>query len=375
MLVAGAPVAAQAASSGFTTLYAFSGGYPYQEDELPRGDFLYGTTSGGGTNGAGTLYKLDIATGAEKVLYNFTGGTDGCTPTSPLTRYNGLYYGTTSECGPHGHGTVFSTDLKTGAVTTLYGFNLGANGDGGFPAGKLLAYGGYLWGITEYGGANYAGTLFKIDPVSGTETVVWSFGAGTDAAYPDNGVVEVDGILYGTTQSGGKNEGGTVYSFNPATGTEKVLHQFGAFGGPDGYYPASTLLVVGSDLYGTTQNGGANSQGTIFKVRKEDGKETVLYSFTGGTDGAFPYNALVPLKGEKATGQFYGLAVQGGTNYNGTIFMFDTTTNKLTPEYSFTGGTDGGFPFSGLTRGNGVFYGNTSSGGANGDGTAFSFTP
>jgi uncharacterized repeat protein (TIGR03803 family) len=375
LLVAGAPLAASAASSGVTTLYAFPAGNPYQEDELPHGKFLYGTTNVGGANGYGTLYKLDIATGAETTLYSFTGGTDGCNPQSPLTKYNGLYYGTTARCGANHHGTVFSTDLKSGAVKTLYSFNLGTNGDGGYPSGKLLAFGGYLWGITEFGGANYAGTLFKIDPTTGVETVAYSFGAGSDAGAPDDGVIEAGGILYGTTQGGGVNNGGTVYAYNPATGREKVLHSFGKFGGSDGYYPASTLLAVGGELYGTTQNGGAGSQGTIFKVQVKDGKETVLYSFTGDADGAFPFSSLTPLKGEKTSGKLYGLTVQGGTNYSGTIFMFDTTSNTLTPEYSFTNGTDGGFPYSGLTQANGVFYGNTSNGGANGGGTVFSFSP
>ncbi len=379
MLLAGTPLAAQAASPGLTTLYAFSGAkgaYPYQNDALPHGKFLYGTTSGGGANGDGVIYKLDIATGIGKDLYDFTGANDGCIPTSALTKYNGLLYGTTTRCGAHKHGTVFSFDTKTGAVNTLYAFNLGTNGDGGYPSGKLLAYGGFLWGVTQFGGANYAGILFEIDPATGAETVAYNFGTGSDASSPDDGVIEHGGILYGTTQDGGTNGGGTVYAFNPANGAETVLHSFGSFGGSDGYYPTGELLYSGGDLYGTTQNGGANSGGTIFKVKIATGAETVLYSFTGGADGSFPYNAMTPLKGGEPSGQFYGVATQGGGSKSlGTIFMFDSKTNTLTPEYSFTGGADGGLPFSALSSANGRLYGNTSAGGADNDGTVFSFVP
>jgi uncharacterized repeat protein (TIGR03803 family) len=375
VLVSGAPLGAQAAPPGVTTLYGFPAGTPFQEDELPRSGFLYGTTNTGGANGYGTLYKLDIATGAEETLYSFTGGTDGCNPQSSLVKYNGLYYGTTARCGAHGHGTVFSTDLKQSAVTTLYSFDLGVNGDGGYPAGRLLAFGGYLWGITQFGGANFSGTLFRIDPATGIETVAHSFGAGADAASPDDGVIEVGGVLFGATQNGGVNNGGTVYAYHPITGVEKVLHSFGSFGGKDGYYPASVLLAVGDELYGTTQNGGAHSQGTIFKVRLGDGEERVLHSFTGGADGAFPVSGLTPLKGGKASGTFYGLTVQGGASYDGTLFQFDSTTDTLTPDYSFTGGVDGAFPSSGLTQAGGVFYSNTSAAGAGNAGTVFSFVP
>jgi uncharacterized repeat protein (TIGR03803 family) len=379
MLMAGTPLAAQAASPGLTTLHAFSGAdgaYPYQNDALPHGKFLYGTTSGGGANSDGVIYKLNPATGAEKDVYDFTGANDGCIPTSALTPYNGLLYGTTTRCGANDHGTVFSFSPMTGELNTVYSFNLGVNGDGGYPSGKLLAYGGFLWGVTQFGGADYSGILFKIDPATGAETVAYTFGAGTDASSPDNGVIEHGGILYGTAQNGGTNNGGAVYAFNPATGAETVLHSFGSFGGSDGYYPTGELLFSGGDLYGTTQNGGANSDGTIFKVKIATGAEAVLYSFTGGADGAFPYNALTPLKGGKASGQFYGVATQGGGSKSlGTIFMFDSKTNTLTPEYSFTGGADGGLPFSALTTANGLLFGNTSAGGADNDGTAFSFMP
>jgi uncharacterized repeat protein (TIGR03803 family) len=298
MLLAAASLPGAAAASSFTTLYSFlggpDGGYPFGEDVSPHGKFLFGTANGGGASLDGTVYRLNTATGAETVLYTFTGAADGCHPESPLTYSNGLYYGTTSGCGAGGHGTVFSVDPKSGAFKTLYGFTLGA--DGGFPSGSLLAFGGYLWGITQFGGANAAGTLFRIDPATGAEKVAYSFGKGAGAAYPDAGLVEHNGFLFGTTQSGGTNNGGTVFSYHPATGKVRVLHSFGSFGGADGYYPACELLLDGHELYGTTQNGGANSQGTIFKVDIGTGNETVLYSFTGGADGAFPYNALTPLK-------------------------------------------------------------------------------
>jgi len=373
-LITAVPLAASADSFSFTTLHAFrdkSGGGSINDDEVPIGRHLYGTTNGGGSFENGTIYRLNIATGEERVLYKFTGGNDGCFP-SGMTLYNKVLYGTAVSCGAAGYGTVFSIDVATGTEHTLYSFQNGA--DGSYPQGKLLAFGGYLWGTADYGGANGAGTIFKLDPNSGTVTPVYSFGAGSDAAYPPNSMIAQGGVLYGVTQYGGTNNTGAVYAYNTTDGTEKVLYSFGPFAGADGYRPASQLLYRAGYLYGTTQAGGTTYLGVIFKVNAKSGEEEVLHTFTGKVDGANPYNGLVALAGD-SNGLVYGEAAGGGKHDRGTLFSFDLGSLTLKTLHSFTGATDGALPYSQLSTANGVFYGNTATGGAVRKGTVFSFTP
>ena len=149
-----------------------------------------------------------------------------------------------------------------------------------------------MWGTADYGGANGAGTIFKFDPVSASVTPVYSFGAGSDAAYPPNDLIAEGGVLYGVTQYGGTNNTGTVYAYDTAKGTEAVLYSFGPFGGTDGYRPASQLFYRAGYVYGTAQAGGANNLGIIYRVNVKTGREDVLHNFSGKKDGASPYTGL-----------------------------------------------------------------------------------
>jgi uncharacterized repeat protein (TIGR03803 family) len=377
LLLGGAPLpSAGAAPFTLTTLYAFNGttqgGGPLNDGVVPVGKYLYGTTNGGGIGGNGTIYRLDTVTRVEKVLYEFTGGADGCYPNG-LTLYKNVLYGTAIACGGAGYGSVFSIDPATETYHTLYSFQNGA--DGSYPQGNLLSLGGSLWGTADYGGATGAGTLFKIDPASLSLTPVHSFGTNVDAAYPPNSLIAFNGVLYGVTQYGGTNNTGTVYSYDPARGTEAVLYSFGVFGGVDGYRPASQLFVYQGALYGTAQAGGTHNAGVIFRVTLKTRKEDVVYNFSGGVDGATPFNGLSAVTDGSASNLVYGVASEGGTYDMGTIFAFDLATSSLTSLYSFTGGKDGYLPYSQLSYAAGLFYGNTLAGGAGGNGTIFSFRP
>jgi uncharacterized repeat protein (TIGR03803 family) len=143
------------------------------------------------------------------------------------------------------------------------------------------------------------------------------------------------------------------------------LHSFTVF--PNGAYPAAAL-VQGSDgnFYGTTQGGGTNGAGTVFQI-STNGALTSLYSFTGGNDGADPRAGLV----QGSDGYFYGTTSGGGTNNEGTVFKI-SPNGGLTGLYSFIGGNDGAYPVAGLVQGSdGYFYGTTYDGGTNGAGTVF----
>jgi len=316
--LAGVPPSAQGQT--FTVLHSFKGGTdgadPVASVILDKAGNLYGTTESGGPFSSGTVFKVD-KTGKESVLYSFSGGADGAIPLAGLVRDSaGNLYGTTEHggdltCGSGvGCGTVFKLD-KTDKETVLYSFINGA--DGSEPvAGVILDKAGNLYGTTQYGGPFSSGTVFKVD-TTGKETVLYTFTGGRggkDGYFPEGLIGDAAGNLYGITQFGGNFSFGTVFKLD-GTGKETVLYRF--TGGADGVYPAAGVIAdAAGNLYGTTQYGGSvncfgDGCGTVFKLDKT-GKETVLYSFTGGTDGASPVAGLV----RDSAGNLYGTATFGG---------------------------------------------------------------
>jgi uncharacterized repeat protein (TIGR03803 family) len=223
---------------------------------------LYGTTGGGGTFGIGTVFEVN-ASGKETILYSFSGGIDGGGPLAGLIMDSkGNLYGTAPFGGSGFAGVVFQVD-PSGSETVLYSFTGGA--DGGSPsAGLLLDSAGNLYGTTFGGGANGLGTVFKVTP-SGGETVLYSFTGGADGLNPDNAslIRDVAGNLYGTTAGGGAHSVGTVFKVDPQ-GVETVLHTFNH---ADGHLPSGTLAIDSKgNLYGTTVYGGAYGGGVVFKI-------------------------------------------------------------------------------------------------------------
>jgi uncharacterized repeat protein (TIGR03803 family) len=303
---------------------------------------LYGTTQyGGGANAYGTVFELTPAGGGnwtETVLYSFRSGTDGAVPGAGLIfDAAGNLYGTTTAGGPN-NGTVFELTPTTAGGWTeqvLYRFCSQANcTDGQYPYGSLIFdAAGNLYGTTEFGGTYGAGTVFKLTPAAGggwTETVLYSFGRGTDGASPLVGLIfDVVGNLYGTTTFGGTYGAGTVFELTPTAGggwTETVLHSFNPNNGTDGFNPYAGLIFdAAGNLYGTTYYGGSYGGGTVFELTPAAGggwTETVLRSFGNGTDGFWPYAGLI----FDHAGNLYGTTEYGGTHNYGTVF-------ELTPIY------------------------------------------
>ncbi len=327
-----------------------------------------------------------------KVLYSFSGGSDGSNPVAPLIYVGGTLYGETEAGGPYscelykGCGTVFSVTLG-GVEKVLHTF--GAGSDGRFPRAGLIEVRGTLYGTTFLGGSHicYAssgkyyfscGTVFSMTK-NGTEKVLHSF-EGTDGANPSAGLIHVKGALYGTTGSGGGNicysdsgfSCGTVFSVTTG-GTEEVLHSFRAR--PDGAYPAAGLIYVGGKLYGTTFGGGRHGDGAVFTITTR-GAEKVLHGFGAGSDGRGPSAGLIDVGGT-----LYGTTENGGAYtcgshgaHCGTVFsIVPGGTEKVL--HSFGSGSDGANPIGSLIELNGKLYGTTVNGGAYGGGTVFSITP
>jgi uncharacterized repeat protein (TIGR03803 family) len=310
-----------------TTLYAFDDSIPYYGANpaatLVQGSDgnFYGTTTYGGTAsgvyvpGPGTVFNI-TTNGVLTSLYSFYGGFNSANPQAGLVQgSDGNFYGTTRNGG--GYGTVFNITTN-GTLTNLYSFT-GTN-DGANPsAGLVQGSDGNFYGTTAYGGTNGLGTVFKISTNDALASL-YSFTGTNDGAHPQAGLVQgSDGNFYGTTAYGGTNGAGTVFRIS-TNGELASLYSF--TGTNDGEYPIGGL-VQGSDgnFYGTTESGGAHTNqygqglGTVFKI-SANGAFTSLYSFSGTNDGANPEAALV----QGSDGNFYGTTEAGGTNNLGTVF-------------------------------------------------------
>jgi uncharacterized repeat protein (TIGR03803 family) len=363
-----------------TVLYSFmgedDGANPYGGVIRDSAGNLYGTARNLGVASCGVVYMLDTA-GQQTVLHGFTGGSDGCSPNSGVIRGSAdNLYGTTFEGGTANSGVVYTLDTA-GQETVLHSFTGGA-ADGSYPfAGVIRSSTGNLYGTTPAGGATNSGVVYKLD-TAGQETVLYSFTGGADWDYPDAGVIaDSSGNLYGTTDNGGSGGSGgsllgtsipagygVVYKLD-AAGQETMLYSFpGAASGSNAY--AGLIRDSAGNFYGTTSQGGTVNAGVVFELDTA-GQETVLYSFTGGSDGGNPYASVV----RDSSGNLYGTTYSGGVSGQGVVFKLDTTGTE-TVLHSFTGGADGGNPYAGVIRDPaGNLYGTTYSGGASGQGVVF----
>ena len=378
-------LAALAQAQTFTVLHNFTGspdgGYPSGVIQHPVGK-LYGTTTyGGGQNcfpfGCGVIFEVSTA-GRETVLHSFSGSPDGSWPWGPVIWDDtGNFYGTAGEGGAYscagvGCGIVFRVDT-TGKETILYNFTGGS--DGCYPAqGLIRDRSGIFYGTTFGCGSSDAGTIFKIDP-AGKFTLLHSF-AGSDGAGPWGGHMILDhwGNLYGITQYGGTDKCGTLYRLSENR-TFTVLHTF-AGGTSDGCAPwGSVVRDKAGNLYGTASEGGFTGNGTIWKVSKT-GEETILHNFAGGSsDGCRPVAGVV----RDSQGNLYGVAMGCGAYGYGALYELKTE-GGLTLLHSFDD-RDGDQPASEVWRtAKGELFGTSELGGdrnCSGDacGTVWSYVP
>jgi uncharacterized repeat protein (TIGR03803 family) len=388
---------------------------------VQSGSKLFGTAAAGGADNGGTVFSIDTQSANFAVVHSFVGKANA-NYNSGLVNVNGALLGTSSSAGTQGNGTIFQVGHRIGGGETAYAFADGL--DGTTPLGGLLNAWKTLYGTTS-GRTGVPGVLFSFDPANKTKANVYAFSAAREGA-PAAPIIDVGGVLYGTTYDGFGY--GTIFGYNIATGTEQTLHIF--LNGPDGAYPRAGLVAVGQTLYGTTNGlppgespnmpgtifgitlntegpqttytyksyytfdtthganpggamvhlgnllygtatyGGTYGPGTVFSFNPVTGKITTVYSFTGLADGGMPQSGLTVFRGK-----LIGTASGGGAHNAGTVFQIDPVTHTETTLYAFTAGLDGGFPTAPLLTLNGVLYGTTSAGGAGGRGTVFSLQP
>jgi len=404
-LFANLSLSPSAEAQTYRVLYSFAG-QPDGDRPLARVVFdsqgnLYGTTRVGGSNGAGSVFKLapnPDGSWTESVLYSFHCCADAYFPFAGLILDGqGNLYGTTvngggiGQCGGYsGCGTVFKLTANpdgSWSESILHSFTGGM--DGGQPAGPLISdSAGNLYSTTVWGGASGLGVVFKLKPNpdgSWTERVLHSF-KGKPCKNPEAGLVlDATGNLYGTTFLGGSHNSGTVFQLTPNPGgswTSKVLHAFN--GGSGGAKPLSDLIFdPAGNLYGTTFNGGHRDAGTIFELAPgpQGWTFSILYRFRD-QEGTNPRDGLVI----DPAGNLYGTtSLDSGGMGHGTVYKLSPNPDGTWTEtilHQFQGGSDGGEADSSLIRdaagnlyGTTAGYHNLGCNDIDGCGTVFEVTP
>ena len=335
-----APVQAQFT---FTTLHNFGAtyrdGYAPLTDLVLGGNTLYGTTASGGTNGNGTIFKINTDGTGYSILRSLT---NSPSPEGGMVLIGNSLYGTTFTGGTANNGSVFKMNTDGSDFIELHSFSttipsvFGTNSDGNRPQGDLVTDGNTLYGTARYGGANGNGTIFKIDTDGSGFSMIKTFsatflgtnnvsgsplasGTNADGASPIGGLVLDGNTLYGTTYHGGTSNG-VVFTIQTDGGGYSVLKYFSATTGigtnSDGAAPIAGLALSGDTLYGVAVGGGAGASGIIFSIKTNGTGFTNLRDFSWYRDGGWPRNTLL-LDG----GTLYGTTGAGGISNKGTIFM------------------------------------------------------
>ncbi len=327
------------------------------------GNFYSTILTGGANSNTGSAYQMTPG-GQSTTIYNFCSLTrcaDGANPDGGLTLgFDGNFYGTTEGGGKNGAGTVFRlTPGSPWTLTSLYSF-MNKTDDSAPTFTVLQGQDGNLYGVSEEQYNGQYGAFFKISS-SGQFNVLHDF-ANSDGTSPNLPTLGTDGNFYGTALFGGTHNLGVVYKLTPS-GAITVLHSFGGYANGDGAYPVG-VLVQGNDgnFYGTTKQGGTSNEGTVYKINSAGTSYTILhdFDFTAQTlDGAYPVTGL--LLG--SDGNFYGTTSQGGNRSNVGMIYQITPAGQETIIYRFcsqSGCPDGFSPYGPLAQHtNGTFYGTT----------------
>jgi uncharacterized repeat protein (TIGR03803 family) len=372
---------------------------------LLSGDVLYGTTSLGGNSGAGTIFKLNSDGSGFEVLHiflpipaanglSYVTNADGLNPYAGLTMSGNTLYGTAIGGGSAGNGTIFSINSDGTGFTTLHSFSGSSfssdygttNADGLEPWEGLIVSGNTLYGTTPVGGWFGNGTIFKLNTDGTGFTNIHSFtsyenntASHLNGFYPDGtslgGSLVLSGdTLYGTANSGGTWDSGTVFKVNTDGSEFTVLYSFSVVPNigvnNDGAGPAGSLVLSGTNLYGTTSRAGEWSCGTVFAINTDGTGFRTIHAFSGG-DGARPQAGLLLYRGT-----LYGTTSREGPPpagaWGGTVFKINPDGSRFTTLHSFTDGSDGDEPLAGLISAGNTLYGTTAW--DEGSGTIFSLS-
>jgi len=311
--------------TGYTDLLDFTGYNSPAYGSQPRGSlisdgtFLYGMTSGGGT-GYGTIFKIKPDGTGYADLLNFSGAANGYWSDGSLISDGTFLYGMTKDggtgtCGGNGCGVTFKIMPDGSGYSKLLDFAGIANGQN--PHGSFISDGTFLYGMTYAGGTSNAdGVVFKIKSDGTGFVKLLDFTGAANGANPDGSLISDGTFLYGMTENGGTNNMGVIFKIKPdGTGYTDLLNFSGT---ANGRVPHGSLISDGTFFYGMTYWGGANNMGVVFKIKPDGTGYVKLLDFAGIANGSYPKGDLI------FDGTFlYGMTYQGGANNYGTIFKIN----------------------------------------------------
>ncbi len=364
---------ATSAHAGYAVLRSFNealgeAAIPTYSNVTLSGSTMYGMTRSGGTNYNGAIFSMNTDGTGYSTLFSFNGAS-GYMPNGSLTLVGSTLYGMNNNDAVT-YGKLFSVNTSGTGFAVLHSF---VQNDGRTPSGSLTLSGSTLYGMTQKGGINGQGAAFSMNADGTSFTALHSFANTTsDGKSPYGDLTLAGSKLYGMTQGGGANGQGTVFSMSTDGTGFALLHSFANNATDAGNPFGNSLTLSGSKLYGMTQAGGDNPNGAVgaaFSMNLDGSDYAILHFFAGGTtDGSSPYGNLT-LSGST----LYGLTALGGANNLGTMFSMDADGSDFTLLHSFAGGGDGSGPMGSLTLAGSMLYGMTKGGGTTGNGTVFSY--
>lgn len=343
--------------------FADSDGTSPRSRLLLSSNVLYGTTSSGGPYFDGGVFRVNTDGTGFTNIHSFD-GTNGGAPFAGLVQSGSTLYGTTTALGGISDGTVYTIGIDGTGFSVLYRFP--DFFDGGSPEGELLLNNDTLYGTTRYGSSYNRGTVFSFAPTQMAFSSLHTFG-GSDGGQSMAGLVLSGDTLYGTTALGNnifsvKTNGmgfTNLYTFGP----RYLYPPLAILTNTDGASPHATLVLDGTNLYGTTTSGGAGGQGTVFRIGRDGTGFTNLHSFKPYAlfpdDGGSPEAGLV-----LSSNRLYGVT------QDNVIFALNTDGTGFTNLYTLHG-EDGFSTWGALTISGHFLYGVASAGGTEGRGTVF----
>jgi uncharacterized repeat protein (TIGR03803 family) len=354
-----------AGNAQFTKLLDFTGtanGSSPHGSLFSDGTFLYGVTVSGGANSSGVIFKIKPDGTSYTKLLDFSGAATGSLPGGSLISDGTFLYGMTTDGGANGMGVVFKIKPDGTGFAKILDFAGAANGDN--PVGSLISDGSFLYGMTNRGGTNDMGVIFKIKPDGTGFAKLRDFTGMQDGYYPYCSFITDGTFLYGMTSMGGTYGLGTVFQIKPDGTAYSTILSFEGSG--NGSNPPGSLISDGTFLYGMTRDGGSNNLGVVFKIKPDGTGYSRLLDFAGAPNGSNPYGTLI------SDGTFlYGMTYAGGTNDIGVVFKIKPDGTGYSKLLDFAGTANGSHPYGSLISDGSFLYGMTFQGGSNFSGVIF----